>query len=46
MEVLLQYLDEIDDAWFYLTFLASRPRSGVYGVLVAGFILASCGTIV
>ncbi|MEO0996167.1 MAG: hypothetical protein AAFX58_01495 [Pseudomonadota bacterium] len=42
MEVVLQYLDEVDDAWFSLLFRLSRPwpRALLIGGAAVG--LASC----
>lgn len=46
VEVFLQYLDEIDDAWFFLAFLISKPRNRIYSILAAAFVVASCGSLV
>ncbi len=45
MEVFLQYWDELDDAWYSLRFVLSRPWPRLITIVLGGSLLASCGAI-
>ena len=45
MEVLLQYWDDLDDAYHSLRFMVLRSRLAWSGVIVATTVLGSCANV-
>ena len=43
MEVFLLYLDELDDAWFSVAFILSRPLPRLAAIVTGATLLGSCG---